>query len=239
MRPRVRPPQHVHERAQPLGSAGDALDGARLSQHPHLPEQQLARRIEPPSMQQKVGRLEILDAVIARIDAEIGEQAPVCRDAGQHAGGKATPPQDSDRAVRCLDKDAGVAVERRAHIRAAPHRRDQQPRDLGVRLLAILVVRVQTGQRLRGRIQPADPELGRRFRYEKEHSIGALQARHGLQRHLADAGDAGADDDEGAATTRMCAAPSAHRFLADFLTFFVAFLAAACWTWLLRSSSLS
>ena len=87
--------------------------------------------------QQQLGRLEALAAGVRRIDPEVGEQARLRRDPGQHARLESLLARASDRRVRRVHEHARVPVEGCADVVPAPNALEQLVDDGRIRLVAV------------------------------------------------------------------------------------------------------
>src|SRR6185369_9852282 len=125
-----------------------------------------------------------LAAARSGIDAEVGEQAVLRRDARQHPRLMALRPRLGNRVVRRLHENAGMAVERRAHPFALAHWGEDALGHLGVRLRAVTTLAVAVVEGLCARVELAQPFLSHTVVHEKEQLLGRLHGRQGLLSHL-------------------------------------------------------
>ena len=191
---RVQLEQSLDEERQP-GQVG-LVDRIRATEHAHLPEDEHGSRVDDRLPREEVGRLVALAAARPRVDAEVGEQAVLGRDAGQHPGLEPFRPRLPHGRVARGAEDARMPVERDAHREAATHRRHDlldhgfvDPPPLGARL-------VQVVECSRPRIEPPDDAGRHRLGDQEEHLVGMLDRVACLVRQLDAGADPRPDDDE-------------------------------------------
>lgn len=187
----AQPRHHDRHRRQVIGRALVVPVG----QHADLPQHHRGRRVDHPAVQQEIGRLVALAALGRRIDAQIGEQAVLGRDAGQHHRAIARRPRPADGFVAGIGEDPGVAVEGAHHQLAGPDRGKDLRHHLGIGLHPVLAVGIEAGQR-RGALGVELPDQALRHRVADDviDHVGGLDPGHGLDGHLAHGADSGADD---------------------------------------------
>src|SRR5215831_2931842 len=94
-----------------------------LTDHANLPEDERARRVGTPSLNQEVRRLQTLIADRRRVDAEICDEAVFGRDPREHRRVKAFGARAADRLVRHINEHAGMSIEHGTDVRAAAYLR--------------------------------------------------------------------------------------------------------------------
>ena len=105
----VPPAQIVDEQRHPRGvSVGRVRD---VSDRAGLPDEERDGGIDRARVEEQLRGLVALAAGARRVDAEVGEQARLGRDSGQHARVEPLLARAADRVVRRLDEDAGMTVE--------------------------------------------------------------------------------------------------------------------------------
>ena len=165
----------------------------------HLPEHEPGRRVGTEAVEEEAGRLPALPAPLARVDAQIGDEAVLGGDGREHARFESLLARASHRLVRGFHVDAGVAVEDGADALALAHR----PEDLLDHLLVDpppgYTGAVQRRERACAPVQRFEPGRGDRVGDDVQHLVRDLDLVPGLDSELETELNPGADDDEGAA----------------------------------------
>ena len=110
-----------------------------------LPEDEVRRRIDAPSIEHDLTRFVVLAAELAGIDAEVSVRRS-SPETPTNVSGITFAPRDFDRFVRRPGENAGMAVKRAAHLLARAHFHQHRIDHLTIRLharLTFLVVRLK------------------------------------------------------------------------------------------------
>src|SRR5439155_14383171 len=134
-----------------------------------------------------------------RIDAEIGDEAVLGRDPGQHSRAEPFGPETPDRLVAGPGEDAGMPVQDGADVEPLPDARDDLVDDRAVDLAPVLAVLVERCERARLRIRSLDPRGGHRIVDEVESFVRLLDGKPRLCGQVRGCLDPRADDGERAA----------------------------------------
>ena len=149
-------------------------------------------------MDQEVRGLVALEAGLARVEPEVGDEAVERRDGGEHPRREPFVAREADRLVAWTSEDAGVTVEGGADLAAGAHRLQELGNHLRVRVAPTLPRRVEAVERAAARVAALDPASRHRVGDEVEHLVGPLDRGLRLRRDLR-ARDPRPDDGEGAA----------------------------------------
>lgn len=145
---------------------------------------------------QEVGRLVALAAARAGVESDVGDQAVLGRDAGEHRGVDALGAGAPDRLVRRQHEDAGMAVHRDAHAPPRARRREHPLDHLLVRVAARLAGRVRVVERLGVGLQLAQPAFGGGVLDDEEELVRRFDRGERLGRHLSRDAEARADQQQ-------------------------------------------
>ena len=159
-----------------------------------LPQNEGGGPIDTSAVDEEVGRLVALATKPRRVDAEVGEEAVLRRDARKHARHVALGSRHSDRLVRRGDEDARVAVEGCDDVLALADVAEDLLRHGLIRLGAALAefVKIMEGTRLG--VQSLENRLHPRFGDERQDDVRCLQQQPRFTRQMRAQPNARADD---------------------------------------------
>ena len=149
-----------------------------------LPQDHDRAGVDRPPPNEEVGRLVALGAGGSRIDAEVGNEAVLGRDPGQHSRAETFGSETPDRLVAGPGEDAGMPVQNCADIDLVPDPRNDLVDDPGVDLAPVLALLVERRQRARLAICPLDPGGARRVVDEVESFVSLLDRQPALRSQM-------------------------------------------------------
>ena len=205
--PGERPREDLHAARVPEGPGPEVRDADAAD----LPEQERARRVVPAVPDEEIGRFEALAAPLAGVEAEVGDQAVLGGDAGEHDRLVAPGARAPDRLVRGLHEDSGMAVERGAHGPSRAHGREHALDHRLVARGARTARRVAVGERLGARVEALQPAVGDDVLDEVEELLRVLDRRLRLGRDLPGDAQPGAHQRQRTAVSSHPCLPDANR----------------------------